>query len=449
MKTKIHTTNYIGISVFLLTCTVLFLSCSGCRSGKINGVSIQTDTHTDSSQLVSSGDTTAHFDIGVLKDAPMLPLTEVDIKDVYDHYILKDTGWQQIYHLYDGKRQQTVDFSGPDVHIQVSRNQKYLTKMTLIQNKMSNQYFLDVELRDCSNNLIVKQSIPSAYQDYYDEFRDEIVPFDGGTGFIQMGRRLGYGLWVAGYKIENGKFIRKFQFDYPDGVLIGLKVNTNGDKIALITNTRSHFDEKDTLKLYDIDHGLIWKKRLPAKKYRMSHSWEQNYFYNHDDIYLFNSAIDTGKVLRCDFDENLIDSFNVSGSFGHWDFVSSKEGEILFLYSKKYLYIYNTISHRINEIDLYSQLKVSSSLRIDIRNTVILNESQNKRTKYIFTIHVMSFPKGEEYFSGIAFYETETNAIKVYKTTSTFMRLFNKNDDILLKKYMSDNFTEKIIKIDL
>lgn len=46
MKTKINPTNHIGISVFLLTCTVLLLSCSGCRSGKVNTntVDIMPDT---------------------------------------------------------------------------------------------------------------------------------------------------------------------------------------------------------------------------------------------------------------------------------------------------------------------------------------------------------------------------------------------------------------------
>ncbi|MBK9564539.1 MAG: hypothetical protein IPO37_04950 [Saprospiraceae bacterium] len=53
--------------------------------------------------------------------------------------------------------------------------------MDLIQNKMSNQYFLNVELRDFSNTIIAKQSIPSAFQDYYDEFYDEVVPLEDGS----------------------------------------------------------------------------------------------------------------------------------------------------------------------------------------------------------------------------------------------------------------------------
>lgn len=36
MKSKIHTTNHISISVFILTCTVLLLSCGGCRSAKVD-----------------------------------------------------------------------------------------------------------------------------------------------------------------------------------------------------------------------------------------------------------------------------------------------------------------------------------------------------------------------------------------------------------------------------
>lgn len=50
MKSKIHTTNHISISVFILTCTVLLLSCGGCRSGKVEQaepINEEHPTHTE------------------------------------------------------------------------------------------------------------------------------------------------------------------------------------------------------------------------------------------------------------------------------------------------------------------------------------------------------------------------------------------------------------------
>ena len=65
MKTKTNNTTTLGISAFLLACTVLFISCSGCRSGKVaktadtslpDKVSAtgQSVTKSDTSQLSSS-----------------------------------------------------------------------------------------------------------------------------------------------------------------------------------------------------------------------------------------------------------------------------------------------------------------------------------------------------------------------------------------------------------
>lgn len=60
MKTQTNTTNTLGISVFLLASTLLFISCSGCRSSKV-AKSLDTslpDKVSDTEQVVTQADTT-------------------------------------------------------------------------------------------------------------------------------------------------------------------------------------------------------------------------------------------------------------------------------------------------------------------------------------------------------------------------------------------------------
>lgn len=451
MKTKTNTTS-LGISVLLLTCTILLISCNGCRSSKVESVSIHTDKDIDNNQIASSDtgkDTTSHFDLGILKDAPMLPLEEVDITEVYDHYILQDSANYQKYHFYDGKRQQTVDFSGPDVHIQVSRNQKYLTKMTLIQNKMSNQYFLDVELRDCSNKLIAKQSIPSAYQDYYDEFRDDVIPLEDGSGLLQIGRRLGISCWVTGYKLEGTKLIKKIQIDKPDSFLYGIKSNADGSKIVITYNTKTEDYERDTIALYNMEKGLIWEMELPHLKFSLNHQWDESKtFLNKQEIYLFTWSNENDRMIRYNFDGQVVDSLEVE-QIQHWDFKDSEEGEVLLIYSNKFLYIYNTKSKEVNKIDLYRILQLKGNAYISIRNAIFSKSSSSEVEKLIFTFFIKKPNNGEIHFSGVGFYNLKKNTIEVYNSAPFYGQVSSKNRDVFLQKKISYRFTEKIDKVDL
>ena len=434
---------------------VLFISCGGCKGPK--GMMGAESKVNDSSKAIISRDeknktqtevNSTEFDLGILKDAPILPLEDADITEVYDHYILQDTANNRKYHFYDGNKQQAVDFSEPDVHIQVSRNQKYLTKMSLIQNKMSNQYFLDVELRDASNTIIAKQSIPSAYQDYYDEFRDEIIPLEDGSGFIQIGRRLGLSCFVTGYKLVGNKFIKKFQLDKPANFLYDIKSNDDGSKIALVYESDNENTEKYTLALYNMHKGLLWENPLP-KKYHFAHQWDFNYtFLNNEDLYLFKGG-ETGKVLRYNFDGKIIDSINVLGNVQYWEFLDSEEGEVLLVYSKKNLFIYNPKSKSVKKIDLYTMLQLKGDAYISIRNAIFSRQLGSEGETLIFTILVDAHPKDILYFSGIAFYDLIKNTFEVFQSAPFYGQVSSKNGELFLQKQVTRYFYEKIPKIDL
>ena len=120
---------------------IVSLGCGGCGGAskivdkydkKEKGLSNTNTVNNNLDEIKSSAD----FDLGILKDSPVLPVEVANITEAYDHYILQDTANTQKYHFYDGNIQQTVNFSEPDVHLQVSRNGKFLSKMKLVQNKM-------------------------------------------------------------------------------------------------------------------------------------------------------------------------------------------------------------------------------------------------------------------------------------------------------------------------
>lgn len=444
------------MGTIFLYLAIILISCNGCGSNskignqnnikKIEQSTIQTGNKSGSK---NENPLSTEIDLGILKDVPMLPLEEADITEVYDHYILQDTANNQKYHFYDGSKQQTVDFSGPDVHIQVSRNGKYLSKMKLVQNKMSNQYFLDVELRDASNKIIAKQPIPSAYQDYYDEIRDDIVPLEDGSGFLQIGRRLGITYWVTGYKMEESKFVKKFQINQPKSFLHDLKVNDDGSKVVIKYNTQTENYESDTLALYSMEKGLLWKKKLSHLNLTLKHQWDDSKtFLNMQDIYLFSCYNEKDRIIRYNFHGQIVDSFEVE-QIQHWGFMESKEGEVLLIYSNKFLYIYNTKSKEVNKIDLYGILQLKGNATIWIRNAIFSKSIDNETENLIFTLVIDAYPKDKTFFNGVLCYSIKGKTIKAFQSTPFYGKLTRRGNGIFLQKNVSSYFDEKIPKIDL
>lgn len=453
-KKRVQISISLASMILIIGSTIIFISCNGCKSTSLtkekSSLVEKSNLNNDNSSVNLADNSYSEFDLGILKDAPKLPLEEADITEVYGHYILQDTANYQKYHFYDGNKQQTIDFRETEGGlVQLSRNQKYLTNMDLIQNKMSNQYFLNVELRDVRNRTLAKQSIPSAYQDYYDELSDEIIPLEDGSGFIQIGRRLGISCWVAGYKIEGSKFIKKFQIDKPNCFLHDIKANEDGSKIVLKFNTKTNTYEKDTLVLYSMEKGLIWQKELPLLNLNLFHQWDYNKtFLNKQDIYLFNWSNEKGKILRYNFEGQVLDSLEVE-QIQHWDFIDSDDGEVLLVYSKKYLYIYNPGSKENKKIDLYTMLQLKGDFNISIRNAIFSNPQGKEEEKLVFTFFIELFPDPKIYFSGVAFYDLTKNDIDAFQSKPLYGRLSSKSNDIFIMNELSNYFSEKITKIDL
>ncbi|MBK9564538.1 MAG: hypothetical protein IPO37_04945 [Saprospiraceae bacterium] len=92
----LYTIQFIILSLLM---SVIIISCGGCKGSK---VVTQADTKKKTVDSVVKGNepkndpiSSTEFGLGLLKNAPMLPLEEVDITEVYDHYILEDTANNQ------------------------------------------------------------------------------------------------------------------------------------------------------------------------------------------------------------------------------------------------------------------------------------------------------------------------------------------------------------------
>jgi hypothetical protein len=214
-------------------------------------------------------------------------------------------------------------------------------------------------------------------------------------------------------------------------------------------NTETENYEKDTLVLFSMEKGFIWQKELPYLNLNLTHQWDYNKtFLNMQDIYLFNWSNENGKILRYNFEGQILDSLEV-GQIQHWDFRDSDEGEVLLIYSKKYLYIYNPGLKKNKKIDLYTMLQLKGDPNISIRNAVFAKPKGAKEEKLVFAFFIKLFPDPKIHFSGVAFYNLKSNKIETYKSKPLYGRLFIKNNEIFMMKKLSMYFEEKITKFDL
>ncbi|MBK9564540.1 MAG: hypothetical protein IPO37_04955 [Saprospiraceae bacterium] len=193
-----------------------------------------------------------------------------------------------------------------------------------------------------------------------------------------------------------------------------IKANYDGSKIVLKFNTKTEAFEKDTLALYSMEKGLIWQKELPNLNLTLKHQWDDSKtFLNKQDIYLFTWYNEKDRIIRYNFNGQIVDSFEVE-KIQHWGFIDSEEGEVLLIYSNKFLYIYNTKSKELNKIDLYGILQLKGNATIWIRNSIFSKSIDNAMENLIFTLVIDDHPKDKTFFNGVLCYSVKGKTIKAF-----------------------------------
>jgi hypothetical protein len=428
--------------------SILFLiSCGGC--GKTT-IAQQVPQSTESTPSKPEEDSTkkdlttsSSFDIGLLENAPILSMQEVDITEVYDKFIFSDTVKPRIYHFYDGHKVQTIDFSDGWNYLRVSKNGKYISKAQFFEDENTGKTTMEVELRDYTNRVIARQMIQPYLFQYSDDDRDEIIPFEDGSGFLHIGRFVGDGLWIVGYKLNKGRFSKIFQLKRQIGDLLDVQMDKKAEKLVILHTERVNGLTVDTIMMYNMDKGLLWKNALPIADYSYSlrHQFDDSrVMYSDSDIYLFKTGIDSTKVLRFDFQGNIVDSFKVLGILTHWDILRKDKEEVLAIYTRQRLHLYNADSKNLKEINLHKAFNIDKDLTFLFGTSIIKPNSSADDDMILFIVNVKEFPDPFIIFSGLGAINFNGDVIKIYSLKDVKRNLITYKNNVLLGKYYQSNW---------
>jgi hypothetical protein len=423
--------------------SILFLiSCGGCGSGKTT-IAQQVSQSTESTPSKPEEDSTkkdlptsSSSDIGLLENAPILPMQEVDITEVCDKFILRDTVNPRIYHFYDGHKVQTIDFSDGWNYLRVSKNGKYISKAQYFEDENTGKTTMEVELRDYTNRVIARQMIQPYLTQYSEDDRDEIIPFEDGSGFLHIGRFVGDGLWIVGYKLNKGRFSKIFQLKRQIGDLLDVQMDKNAEKLVILHTERVNGLTVDTIMMYDMDKGLLWKNVLPIADYSYSirHQFDDSrVMYSDSDIYLFKSGIDSTKVLRFDFQGNIVDSFKVLGILTHWEVLRNNVEELLMIYTHKVIGIYKPTTKEVLESNLGKLTNLSKDLTLYVRNSII--NTNLEKDNIIISFYVVESKISNKLFSGLGIISVSGELIKMYNLKYDRKYFVVHNDNFYISKY--------------
>lgn len=447
-KNKVQISNSLVSMILIIGSAIIFISCNGCKSTSLTKEkSLVIDKRNrDNASANSVDNSSPEFNLGILKGAPMLPLVDADIKQVFDHYILQDSNNSFKYHLYDGNKQQTIEIS-PDEKFEISGNQKFMLRTSVKGNRLAKQHFLDITMINTSNEVLYKGIIPAISEDNY-ETHDYVYPLNNGKGLVIYSEEANI---LTLFIIQDSKLKEVGKIKKKESIIVGFKMTDDGsDIICLDYNEES---EQYTLANYfqkNDKFSLKWEKKLNGRSFEFSQFLDNHYHY-FDDSY----RVDMVKQLH---DSQFgIEVYDLSGNL----LLDKSTTERLYFVS---YYENNKISY-IGALDKYIEyqnsngemqtLNLSNILKLDTALNIRPFKIINFKDYVFFEFKLIPHYTHKNYYSGLL------SGIGVMPKSDLskgkFYTIFDKsncttkiiNDTIYLMKAWSGQFPDTVKKTGL
>ncbi len=430
---------------------IVSLGCGGCGGTskivdtddkKEKGLSNTNTANNNSDEIKSSSD----FDLGILKDSPVLPVEVANITEAYDHYILKVSEYESKYELYDGTKQQNIEIA-IDEKLEISENQNYMLKYKLKENKLAKEYFFEVQILNSSNEIISKGIIPAVGEDNY-ESHDVLYPFNNGKGLIIWSE---YPERLTVYIAEKNKFVIAGTIFNENKILTDFKISDDASDIICL-----FYDEnegKSYLDNHQLSNGKInkkWSKKTGGKQAHFSQfaGWLNPYIGNSTKIDLVTSSQDyidhievynlegnlilASQISNCNYFESFDEGSNISyiGTAGETLQYYDKKGRLQIVNLKNLFSLDTTLNVTIIK---FINTKNSIICQFSIYPKIINNEYKNGVLSGVGILPKSNIEKGK-YFP-------------IYKKSS--LELIVKNDILYLLKGHRTLYPESIKKLKI
>lgn len=362
--------------------SIVIISCGGCKGAKVatqaNSISKEKDSLSKASDDVNKSISSSEFDLGILKDAPMLPLEDADIKEVYDHYILQDTSNSYKYHIYDGVRQQVVEIS-PDEKFEISGNQKFMVRTLVKGNRLAKQHFLDITMLNTSNEVLYKGIIPAIGEDNY-ESHDYVYPLNTGKGIVIHSEEANI---LTLFIIQNSKLREVGKIKKKETIIVGFKMTDDGSDIICL-------DYNEELGQYTLSNyglrqdklSLKWEKKLIKPDYEFSrYGGYRNYYLDENKlINLRNSQNGMNPGIEIyNLSGDLVVDRNTSNRLYYESYI--EDNKVTYIGTADKYIEYLNIDGKLQTLNLSDIFKTDTSL--NIRPFKLINNKDNILLEFI------------------------------------------------------------------